>query len=394
MSTNKNLAILLHFTFFLSGICTVLIGQVLPVISTGFALNDLQAGYLFPAQFCGSILGTLTSNWFGRRSRFLLATIIGSLAMAAGLTAMNVVSFDALLGGFFVNGLGIGLTLPSVNLLVLEMNPARGASALSLLNFCWGAGAILCKPFVDATATNGSIFITTLTLAILLIFAAALIAFLPRDAETAVKAPRTDAPEPVSAAIWITGLAWAIALFNFIQVGFESGIGGWLTTYADRVNGEPVVHFFSPTFLYFLFFVAGRGVAPIYFRFMTENQVLLLDIVLMFAGMLTILFAVDLTWLSIGAAVSGFGASSVFPTNLARFTRTFGPAATRRATPLFVTGTLGGAVVTWLIGFVSNQAASLRAGMFVLLSCVAILVVVQILLAVRSHDSKMNLLQI
>jgi len=34
--------------------------------------------------------------------------------------------------------------------------------------------------------------------------------------------------EPVKTAIWSTSLAWVLALFNFIHVGFESGIGGWL----------------------------------------------------------------------------------------------------------------------------------------------------------------------
>jgi MFS transporter, FHS family, glucose/mannose:H+ symporter len=379
--TNRYLAVLLHIVFFVSGISTILIGQVLPILSDGFGLNDLQAGYLFPAQFGGSILGTLLTNWFGRRNKFVLAAVIGCVAMAVGMTAMNLVSFEGCLAGFFVNGLGIGLTLPSINLLVLEMNPRKGASALSILNFCWGIGAIVCKPFVDATATKGSIFVTTLFLAVPLLAGAALIALLPRGAEMPVENAQPDLPDAKPVAIWTTALAWTIAIFNFVHIGFESGIGGWLTTYSDRLQGEPVVHLFSPTFLFFLFFVAGRGVAPIFFRFLTENQVLFLDIGLMIAGMLMILSAGSLIWLGIGAAISGFGASSVFPTNLSRFTRIFGPTATRRATPLFVSGTLGSAAVTWLIGFGSNQAGNLRAGMFALLACVCVLLVLQIVLS-------------
>ena len=107
----------------------------------------------------------------------------------------------------------------------------------------------------------------------------------------------------------------------------------------------------------------------------------------MLAGMLMILFAGNVFWLGIGAAVSGFGSSSVFPTNLARFTRIFGPTATRRATPLFILGTLGATSVTWLIGFVSNNAESLRAGMFALLVCVILLVLLQLVLALRSTGS-------
>ncbi len=149
-----------------------------------------------------------------------------------------------------------------------------------------------------------------------------------------------------------------------------------------------MVNILSPTLLYFLFFVAGRGIAPVYFRYMSENQVLFLDIGLMLVGMLTILAAADVTLLAIGAAISGFGASSVFPTNLSRFSRTFGPSATRRAIPLFVTGTLGGAMVTWLIGFVSEEANSLRAGMFSLLACVCGVAAIQIFLAVSGRQPR------
>ena len=385
---NRDLTILLHIIFLMSGIATVLIGQVLPILASSFALNDLQAGFFFPAQFSGSILGTLSSNWFGRRSQFVRATVVGSVLMAVGMTMMNLVSFEGCLAGFFVNGLGVGLTLPAVNLLILEMNPQRGASALSLLNFCWGAGAILCKPFVDLTATKGSIFVTTIILVIPLLAGAALITLLPREEGSMTPPGPAAINGGDTVAIWTTAVAWAIALFNFVQVGFESGMGGWLTTYAGRMHGETAVTLITPTFLYFLFFVAGRGVAPLYFRYLNENQVLFVDIALMLLGMLIVLAAGDLTWLCVGAAISGFGASSVFPTNLSRFTRVFGPAATRRATPLFISGTLGGAAVTWLIGFFSNQSGDLWIGMFTILGCVGLVAVIQVLLAMRFRNSE------
>lgn len=379
-SRNSGLVVLLHAVFFVSGITTVLIGQVLPVLSAAFALNDLQAGYFFPAQFSGSIIGTIVSSWFGKRNNFVLAATLGSVAMAIGVTAMTLSSFSGCLAGFLINGVGVGLTLPSINMLILEMNPHRGAAALSLLNFCWGLGAIACKPFVDATSTRTSILLTSLVLAIPQMIAAALITFLPRPSgQTAL--PRQTVDTPAAVPIWATGIAWTIALFNFVHVGFESGIGGWLTTYAERLHGNPVTELFSPTFLYFLSFVAGRGLAPILFRYLSEDRVLFLDLGIMAVGMALILSAPGLGWLSLGAAVTGLGSSSVFPTNLSRFTRVFGPTATRRATPLFVCGTLGGATVTWLIGFVSNSTGTLHSGMFSLIACVVVLLIVQAFLA-------------
>lgn len=385
LSDNRNLKVPLHIVYFLSGIATVLIGQILPILSVNFALNDLQAGYFFPSQFAGSLIGTLLTGWFGRRNNFVLATIIGCSAMGIGVIIMGVGILPVCLLGFAINGFGIGLTLPSTNMLVLEMSPSNSASALSVLNFCWGVGAIFCKPFVDIVTSGSGLLPMTIILAIPLLVLAVYIGFSQRmfdkKPSEAIAVPDSDESQ---IPIWTTPMAWAIALFNFILIGFESGMGGWLTTYAERLHGEPVLRLLSPTFLFFLFFVIGRGVAPIFFRFLREERVLLLDLGIMLTGMLVILSTGSLWWLGVGAAVAGFGSSSVFPTNLSRFTRTFGPTATRRATPLFICGTLGATSVTWLIGFLSNRTGTLQAGMLLLLACVAALMILQSVLIIKS----------
>jgi fucose permease len=212
-------------------------------------------------------------------------------------------------------------------------------------------------------------------LAVVLLIFAALIFRLPAGTESAHAAAVSDEKD---IPIWTTKLAWVLALFNFVHVGFESGVGGWLTTYTERVEGEARITLISPTFLYFLFFVVGRGVAPVFFRFLSENVMLLMSLVLILAGMAVTLTAENVVQLSIGASVAGFGTSSVFPTTVSRFGRVFGPSATRKATPLFICGTLGAAVVTWLIGFLSNKMSDLRSGMYVLAASVVILLVLQI----------------
>ena len=59
------------------------------------------------------------------------------------------------------------------------------------------------------------------------------------------------------------------------------------------------------------------------------------------------------------------------------------PSAMRRATPLFIAGTSGATVVTWLIGFLSDRTGSLHSGMLVLVVSIALLVGLQILLAAK-----------
>ena len=377
---------LLHIIFFLSGIATVLIGQVLPILARHFALNDLQLSFFFPAQFSGSVCGTLISSRFARANNYMTSAVLGGIALAAGELILNFDSYGVCIAGFVLIGLGVGLTLPSINMMIIEVNPDRPAAALTLLNFCWGIGAIVSKPFVDVFSTADNLRWTTVILAVpLLGFSAFLrIAAGPRSKPAERKTEDIHA----DAGIWRTPLAWAIAAFNFIHVGFESGMGGWLTTYAGRIEGAPVLHWLSPTLLYFLFFVAGRGVAPVLFRYLNETRMLFLGLSIVLAGMIITLTAGSIGGLSIGALVAGFGTSWIFPTNVARFSKTFGPAASRRATPLFVCGTFGAALSTWLIGFLSNRTGDLRYGMFVLLASVFLLMLIQITLTIRGTQDR------
>ena len=382
-SNDKVLTVLLHAVFFLSGIATVVIGQVLPYVAARFELNDLQSGYLFPAQFGGSITGTLMTNWLGRQGRLIPASAAGASLMAVGIAMLNLGSYELVLAAFLVNGLGIGLTLPAINVLTLERNPENSGSALNFLNFFWGLGAIVSKPLVDFTAQGTSLFNTTLCLSIPLIALSIAIFVVPTPTEASVK-PKSESDVDLTP-IWSRPLAWAIALFAFVHVGFESGIGGWLTTYTDRIEGSMEARLVTPTFLFFLFFIIGRGIAPMFFRFLDENKVILISLLVILSGLALVLTSSTSIQLSIGGALCGIGTSSVFPTNVSRFSKAFGPHAMRRATPLFLSGTLGATSITWLIGFLSQRLGDLRSGMYLLAASIILLIVIQSILTLRQR---------
>ncbi len=380
---NRLLKIFLHTGFLVSGIITVLIGQILPILSTRLALDDRQAGDFFIAQFSGSLVGTILTQTVARRFGFGGAASLGFLAMLLGVCGLNSSDWVFCGAAFVINGFGIGITLPAINMLTVELNPTRVTPALNFLNFFWGVGAIFCKPFVDFSGTATSIFYPTLILAALLFVNGLAIFFIARRSEP--PPIFDDSNDENFMPIWTTWLAWLIAVFNFVHVGFESGIGGWITTYAARFPNKDdaissIFAFFSPTFAYFLFFVLGRFVAPLYSRRLNENQILLLGLLTMTLGVFVLLFADSILILTVGAGLAGFGTASIFPTNMARFTKTFGATATRRATPLFISGTLGSALTTWLIGYVSVNYQNLRFGMFVLLASCFLLIILQIYL--------------
>ncbi len=379
-STIRVLKILLHAGFFVSGIATVIIGQFLPILKQKFELNDEQLGNFFPAQFAGSLIGTFLTNWFGKRNKFLTASMLGCFLMAIGILMLSFNNLEICLLGFFINGLGIGLTLPSINMLILELSPERSAAALSILNLFWGIGAIISQPFVDYFARGTNIFIPTLVLTMTLLIIGAALVLMPKGLEQK-PVSNNETEIDFSIPIWTSPIAWAIAAFNFIHVGFESAMGGWLKTYTQRIEDSSVINFFPPIFLYFVFFVVGRGVAPVFFRFLNENKMLLLSLLTILIGMIILLSAQNVWLLSVGASIAGFGTSSIFPTNMSRFTKIFGASASRRATPFFICGTLGATFTTWFIGFVSNHYENdLRSGMLILLGSIIFLIFLQIIL--------------
>lgn len=378
----KRLLILLHAGFFLVGVVAVLLGQILPVLIKRLTLDDRAAGYLFVWQFAGSLLGTLFYNRIIGKFGYLKLLSGGFCLTALGCAGLNFDSLPATAAAIFTYGVGIGAAIPAINLLIVELNPQKSAAALSLINFFWGAGAILCKPFVDFAAAPGDIAAPTRLMGLFLLTTAAALAILDFQRPFKIEAEKNkNASNSGSVPIWTTPAARLIALFGFIHVGVESSVGGWITTFETRLNGTAHSTSLSAAFVFFLLLVAGRAAAPLFFRFLSENAVLLGGLFMMTAGIIFVLTAADTAFLLTGTALLGFGSSSIFPTNLSRFTRFFGADSLKNAAPLFVFGSLGGASATWLVGFISAACDNLRAGFSVVLVSCLILVVLQILLA-------------
>lgn len=377
-NNSRRLNFLLHFAFFLSGVATVLVGQVLPVLFKKLSLNDNHGGQLFIAQFIGSLTGNFIYNFTVKRFGFLFSILFGMLALASGCLVINANNWSVCLLGFVILGIGIGATLTSINMFVAEKNPQRQAAALNILNFFWGVGAILSQPYIAFLGTPTSALLPTFLLAGLFFLTTILIFFSSRDGEPKQSFEKTT--EPVLTPIWTNPTAWLITFFNFVHVGIETGIGGWLTTYSVRFP-ENLSGSISATPVFFLFFVIGRGFASVFLKVLSINKFLLFSLLTLSGGIVLMLMAQNYWFLLFGASVAGFGTSGIFPTNLARFTRVFGESATRRAAPFFICGGLGGAFTTWLIGYISYYSNNLRSGIFVLLVSSLILIFLQTMLS-------------
>src|SRR6202048_1710794 len=153
-SSNPKLILAGQIAFLPTGILQTLLGPMLPILIARWALNDTLAGNLFLVQFLASLAGVQLSGLLVTRWGYRPAFLWGLLLMACGVSTLLLGSSALGMAAVAAYGLGLGLVVPSDNLLIAEIGSGSGsdsgaasqassrASAVSLLNFFWGVGAV------------------------------------------------------------------------------------------------------------------------------------------------------------------------------------------------------------------------------------------------------------
>ena len=133
--------------------------------------------------------------------------------------------------------------------------------------------------------------------------------------------------------------------------------------------------------LFWLLLMAGRGLAPVFLRWLPELQLARAGLLLAVAGTGAFLWFQSTAAMGAAAALAGLGFSCVFPIAISELSSRFEPFAAELAGPMFALASLGGAVLPWLVGFVSARSSGLRVGLLIPLAGCLIMLVCNVLLA-------------
>jgi FHS family glucose/mannose:H+ symporter-like MFS transporter len=365
----------LYAGFALTGVLTTLLGPVLPTLAARWQLDDAQAGLLFTAQFLGSLSGALLAGKVAPRIGVRSSIAAGFAIAAAGVVAVSVGAWTAGIVGVSTWGLGLGLIIPSVNLLVADANPGRRAAALNVLNFAWGLGAVAAPPIIGAalrsTGLGPFLFILTAALA-----ATALALFTARinvpAGEETIKPNR----------VWHSSWIWLTGAFLFLYVGVENGLAGWMPSYATRVLRAPYGAMAAAQAGFWGAILGVRLLAPALLRRMAAARLIVCGLALASLGMLLLVAFANAASLVAGAVLAGTGLAAVFPTAVALFTERAGALGPRVTGLVFAMASLGGATVPWAVGAISTRFESLRLALFAPLVCTLLMI------ALRLRDTR------
>ncbi len=367
--TLTKLNAVVHLGFVVTGMVTTLLGPILPTLALRWSLDDVHAGYFFTAEFLGSIVGVGLSSLIVPRLGFTrsLAYSYVLLALGVGALGMGNASWQLGLAATVTYGFGLGIAIPATNLWIAETSGPKRAAALNVVNLAWGIGAVA-LPAEVAIALRGDhlrAFFFMIAGAALLI---AVACFAARDHHPTLPGSRVEADAP---ARW--GLRAALALLFFLYVGVENSVAGWIATYADRLHVAAGALWAATPSVFWAALLAGRGIAVPVLRRVSEARLLAAGLLLAALGIVSLIGAHGVVAVVAGTAVAGLGLASIFPLLIAKISQHFGEAGPRVAGPLFAFAGLGGASLPWLVGFVAQRGAGLRAGLSVPLAAVLLM---------------------
>ena len=362
-SSARALTFAAYISFVPIGMVTVLLGPMLPILSSRWALNYSQAGALFTAQYIASTCAVAVSGYIASRWGFRLAISCGLVLTTVALSLL--LSGSHAFGVFCISlyGFGQGVSVPAANLLVAELNPTRRSATLNLLNFFWSVGAVSC-PFLVATASRfhhiGVFlgFVAAVSLAV-----AVGIMLLPLQ--------RHDDPSAGGlqlihwSALVHTRAFLVLSVLFFLYVGTENAFGGWIASYSKSLGSlAPAFALVTPSFFYAALTV-GRVLAPFLLRAFTELTLARVGLLLACCGMAGLMFSHSVVAVIASACLAGVGLSHVYPITIALLSSCFGSASTRTASIMFVLSNIGGGLLPWIVGVTSNRVGSLTAGLLV-----------------------------
>jgi MFS transporter, FHS family, glucose/mannose:H+ symporter len=389
-SSNRRLILAGQIAFLPTGVLTTLLGPMLPLLLARWALNDTQAGNLFLVQFLAALVGVQLSGVLLARWGFRPAFLAGLLLMASGVATLYLGSYLQGLLSVAVYGIGLGLIVPTDNLLIAEISTGTGltsrdishhssrdnsrASAVSLLNFFWGVGAVFCSLMVAWTSAHGLLPFFLGAVALFLVVLAWTMRNLPFP-------PAAKAHE--SSTSWrelIKGPAiWLFAAVFFLYPGAETAVGGWIGSYVSRLgtHGAAIASVMPAFFWSALTF--GRALGTAFLRHFSEDRVLRFGYAAAASGIGLMLLSPALPGVIAGALITGLSFATLYPITVARLSQRFGVAARSIGAVMFSLAMLGPAVLPWMVGVISHSTGSLRAGLLLPLGATVILFVVHII---------------
>ncbi len=360
----KLLVALASFGFFVFGCALSVPGALLPVIIEHFEISLLSAGTMMAAAPLGYLLAVAAAGWLSDRygGKIILAGGVALAGVGAALFGY-VGSYGLAVVMLGIGGVGGGAVELVANILLIDASEGQSGRYLNFGHLFFGVGAFVCPPLATYAASQGVSFATVFLLlgGLYGVLAAATMAARFPNRTPSVN-PDETATDDTGGKVAASPIVLILSALLGVYVGFELGIGGWLTKYLTEVHGSSLVFAGNALSAFWLSIAAGRlvlSIAPLKFR---DDQV-----ILVLSGAATLLalagIAAESPWgTAICFAGVGLGCSGVYPLVIA-WGGSLYPSHLGLVTGVLATGgAVGAVIIPWIMSAAADRYG-LRIGM-------------------------------
>jgi MFS transporter, FHS family, glucose/mannose:H+ symporter len=350
-------------------------------------------------QFLASLVGVQLSGVLLARFGFRPAFLLGLLLMACGVSTLLIGSSSLGLVSVAVYYLKSGLIVPSDNLLIAEiggspaiagetlalrsgsdvnLHASSRASAVSLLNFFWGVGAVFCSLMVAWTAAHKLLPLFLGSVALFLLLLALAMRNLPFPPAAKSSGSSESAVSSSSRELAKSPAIWIFAAIFFLYPGAETAVGGWIGSYVSRLGARGTAMASMMPAFFWLALTVGRALGTAFLHHVSERRVLRAGYGAGAAGIGLMLWAPSLGGVIGGALITGLSFATLYPITVARLSQRFGVAARGIGAVMFSLASVGPAVIPWMVGVISRATGSLRSGLLLPLGATVILFLIHL----------------
>ena len=310
-----------HMAFVPTGIVTVMLGPLLPLLAAKWSLNDTQAGFFISAQFAGALAGTAASSFLLPRIGFGRSIAVGQVLMAIGVGSLTSGGFRLAIVATCCSGIGIGVTIPAGNLTVAETARERRSASVGLLNVSWGVGAMSCAVLLAfCQKLQGTELFLRSVAGLFLMLAVFALIFSGDAGGVRERASPTLRPR---ARDFRNSAAIMIGALFFVYVGTENALGAWLASFAKRAGDSPALAWMTVTSYFYGALVVGRILASLAMRQVTDAKQAQGGALLTLFSSAALMLSRSVFAISLCAFVAGLGFSTLYPITISLLSSRF-----------------------------------------------------------------------
>lgn len=367
---------------FVVGILSGALGPFIPQLAGRLEVPPEALGSLFTALFLGAVLTQFTGGWLAERIGLHNLAVIGAALLTTGILGITVSpTLSLILACAFLAGAGQGMLDIGTNVLIAAVFHEREVvSAVNLLHFAFGAGAVISPLLTSASVAAWGTPMPVLWLAAALggiTFLAATRWLMDAPAARA----GAEAAGQGGGRLYRSPVLWLLGLLLFLYVGVEMGTGGWTTIYAGKTTSLAPGAIALVLSGYWLALTGGRLVGAALGTRLRSRDLALLSVIGSCAGALMVVAGSGSAgWTIAGTVVMGLSFGPVFPTVVVMGTETFRAAPGRAVSVIISMSSMGAMVLPVLQGVLLERVSPVASVGLVAAACVGML---GLLLAVR-----------